>query len=640
MTPVTPTPAPWRLLLLSLLMIFGGGLACHLLQSDGGRVEVTGFRLDTVNGQWVTADLFHPTAASREHPAPVVLICPGFERSKETMASFSMELARRGFVVITIDPYNQGASSSTMERRSATKEGYGLVAMAEYVHGKNGPDFIDRSRVGAFGYSAGGNAVLQTASQFGSRQATALRRATRLDSEKGRTVTDNEIATARRENLLTAIFVGGYVLTMNEEVFAPLDANVGMDYARSDEGAFRNLAGSADMRTATESLALVNSARPAENKLKTIEIGSAYGDADARTYRIVHNTPGIHPLLPYDDRFVAHVLDFFDRTLQAQSPLPPEDQRWKLREAATATSLFGGLLFLIPCAGLLLRLPLFASVRQPTPPALPAPTPAGRKLAWCLFFFGALVAAGLFMPLAKATLTVFPEASSVKQTWWFPQRINNALLLWALANGTIALTLFWGAYRLYGRHHGVTPAMWGLKITAQAAGLTALLAFTVVGCFYALLFTCYSLFHADFRCLFVAASTAFPSKMLIVALEYIPLFFVFYFANSLRVIGGTRREGVPAWRSGLYNAFGNTLGLILVLSLQYLHLGATEQPFWTDGWLYVNLLFGVIPMMFLLPWLHRIFFELSGQTWLGPLITCPLFVIMMLTSNVCYIPLK
>ena len=640
MTPVTPNSSHWRLLILSLLMIFGGGLACHVIQTDGGHVEVTDFRLDTVNGQWVTADLFRPATATRQQPAPAVLICPGFERSKETMASFSMELARRGFVVITIDPYNQGASSSTMERRSATKEGYGLVAMAEYVHGKTGPDFIDRSRVGAFGYSAGGNAVMQTASQFGARQATALRRATRLDSEKGRTVTEQETASARRENLLTTIFVGGYVLTMKEELFAPIDANVGMDYARSDEGAFRNVAGSADMRTAAESLALVNSARPADDKLKSIDIGRAYGETAQRTYRIVHNTSGIHPLLPYDDRFVANVLDFFDRTLQAPSPLPPEDQGWKFREAATTISLVGGLLFVIPCAGLLMSLPFFAAVRQPTPPALPAPSPSGRKLTWCLFFFGALVAAVLFMPLSMATFTVFPEASSVKQTWWFPQRINNALLLWALANGTIALTLFWGAYRFHGRHHGVKPSMWGLKLNAKAASLTALLAFTVVGLFYALLFACYTLFHADFRCLFVAASTAFPPKMLIVALEYIPLFFVFYFANSLRVNGGSRHEGASAWRSGLFNAFGNTLGLILVLALQYLHLGATEQPFWTDGWLYVNLLFGVIPMMFLLPWLHRIFFNLSGQTWLGPLITCPLFVMMMLTSNVCYIPLK
>jgi len=80
---------------------------------------------------------------------------------------------------------------------------------------------------------------------------------------------------------------------------------------------------------------------------------------------------------PYDDRFVAHVLEFFERTLQAPSPLPPEDQRWKFREAATTVSLVGGLLVVIPCAGLLLCLPFFAAVRQQMPQALPAPSPSG-----------------------------------------------------------------------------------------------------------------------------------------------------------------------------------------------------------------------------------------------------------------------
>lgn len=32
--------------------------------------------------------------------------------------------------------------------------------------------------------------------------------------------------------------------------------------------------------------------------------------------------------------------------------------------------------------------------------------------------------------------------------------------------------------------------------------------------------------------------------------------------------------------------------------------------------------------------------SLGGQTWLGPLMNCPLFVMMMLIINVCYIPLK
>jgi hypothetical protein len=52
----------------------------------------------------------------------------------------------------------------------------------------------------------------------------------------------------------------------------------------------------------------------------------------------------------------------------------------------------------------------------------------------------------------------------------------------------------------------------------------------------------------------------------------------------------------------------------------------------------VNLLLGVIPMMFILPYFHRKFFEMTGRVYLGPMITCLVFVMMMLTSNVCYIP--
>ncbi len=630
---------PWRLLLLSLALIFGGAWLANQVQTDGGNVEVTGFRLPTVNGQWVQSDIFRPGTATASHPAPAVVICPGFERSKETLASFSLELARRGFVVVTIDPYNQGASSSTRERRSATKEGYGLIPMTEFLHGKTGPDFIDRTRLGALGYSAGGNAVLQSASEFGSRQANLLRRATRLDSASGRTVTTQERAEAAEQNLLSAIFVGGYVLTMKPELFSTVNANVGMDYARSDEGAFRNQAGNADMRTAAEALALVNSARAPADALTSLELSHAYGAIDEGSYRIVHNTPGLHPLLPYDARFVAHVLDFFSIALSPPHPLPSSAQVWKLHELATLLSLLGAFIFIIPACALLLRSRWFLAVRRPLPPALPAPDTQGRRLTWVLFLLSALIAASLFMPLAQATASVFPAASSNQLTWWFPQRINNALLLWALANGLIGLLLFGLSYRFHGRQRGVRPEMWGMCLTGRELAHTGLLALTVLGLFYALLFSCYGLFHTDFRFLFVAATASFPPKMLLIALEYIPVFFIFYFANSLRVNGANRVAGHSRWRSGLFSALGNTLGLILVLGLQYSYIGITGQPFWTDGWLYVNLLFGVIPMMFLLPYLHRIFFELSGQIWLGPMITCPLFVFMMLTSNVCYLPL-
>ena len=62
--------------------------------------------------------------------------------------------------------------------------------------------------------------------------------------------------------------------------------------------------------------------------------------------------------------------------------------------------------------------------------------------------------------------------------------------------------------------------------------------------------------------------------------------------------------------------------------------------YWTAEWRFANLLVGIIPMMFLLPLYARRFFRLTGCVYLGLMVTCLVFMMMMLTSNVCYIPLR
>ncbi|NBU68092.1 MAG: hypothetical protein EBS49_00425, partial [Verrucomicrobia bacterium] len=111
----------------TLVFLFSG-LAAQI-QSGFGSVRIRGVVLPTQNGQWVAADLFRPLRASQESPAPVVVVVPGFQRSKETQANLSLELARRGMVVLAIDPYAQGFSSSSLSTRSATEEGYGMFAV-------------------------------------------------------------------------------------------------------------------------------------------------------------------------------------------------------------------------------------------------------------------------------------------------------------------------------------------------------------------------------------------------------------------------------------------------------------------------------------------------------------------------------
>jgi dienelactone hydrolase len=629
-----------RLLGASLALILIGSVGASLFKTGFGQADVIGFRIPTQDGQWVSADLFKPKDATAKNPVPLVVVCPGFERSKETLDSYAIELMRQGMAVITIDPYAQGASSASMQRRSASLEGYGVVPIVEYVYSTPNLNYVDKTRIGATGYSAGGNAVLQAASLFGGRKPRAARVVAKSVAP-AKAVDSSETPKAKAPSKLAAVFVGGYVLTLTDSVLATVRSNVAMDYAIHDEGAFRNVNKNADMRTAPEALRLVNSGLPRDSAVTAVEIGKVYGDPAVRTMRIVYNTAGnIHPLLPYDTRSVAHMVNFFTTVFELKPPAEASRQSWMFKELFTLVSLVGGLLFLVPFAALLLQTPAFSALVHPVPPALPRQTAAGKALFWTLFAVSALLACFLFIPMVRATLVVFPAASAAQQTWWFPQRINNAVLLWAIANGAIGLLVGWLTYRFHGRRHGATREMLGLETSAGEQGRTLLLALAVSGAFYALLFAAYGLFHTDFRFLFVSAPASFPRKMVLVALEYLPLFFIFYFANSVRVNSSSRFDGQREWVSMLVMGLGNSVGLALILVIQYASFAATGTVYWTAEWLYANLLFGIIPMMFLLPYYNRWFFRLTGRVYLGPMITCIVFIMMMLTSNVCYIPLK
>ncbi len=620
-------------------MIVVGGVGAHLVQTDGGKIDVVGFRLPTENGQWVTADLFRPKTATEDNKSPMVVICPGFERSKETMTSYSIELARRGMAVIAIDPYSQGASSSSLQKRSASKEGYGVVPMVEYISDTPDLNYIDKSKIGATGYSAGGNAVLQSASLFGAREMKAMKRAIARDPA-GDPASERELAHARSEDKISAVFIGGYVLTLTSDVLSTLDADVGMDYARYDEGAFRTEHKNADMRDAPESLRLVNSALADGQQCTNVEIGKIYGSDTNHTLRVVYNTKSIHPIMPYDPTHVGNVVNFFTSVFGVAPSISSSNQIWPFKELFTLMALVGAFLFLVPFAALMLRSPVFSALVHPIPPALPHPGRSGKILFWTLFVLSATIACALFIPATELTTKLFPKASAGELTWWYPEKMNNAILIWAVANGIIGLIIFSLNHKLFGRKKGVTPDMWGIKTSARELGMTFLLALIVFAAFYMLLFVSYYFFHTDFRFIFVSAPASFPAKLPIIALEYIPLFFIFFLANSIRVNSASRFQGQKGWSHALINAFGNSLGLMFILAIQYVWFALTATVFWTQGWLYVNLLMGVIPMMFILPIFNLYFFRLTGRVYLGPMVTCLIFIMMMLTSNVCYMPVK
>lgn len=593
-----------------LLILLAAWLAARI-QSDGGAVQVTGLRIPTQGGQWLAADLFRPRTATKATPAPLVVVVPGFQRSKEALSNVSIELARRGVVVIAIDPYAQGNSSSSNSTRAATEEGYGLFAVVEYVAGTDVLDYIDKARIGATGHSAGGNAVILAASHFGKRARKP-----------------------GQSSLLHSVFVSGYLLSFTDKVLRDVRSNVGTSYALYDEGAYRNEQGHGDMRRAPEALRLINTAKGADfAPVAEIEMGRWYGDGKERGLRICHNEPLLHPLQPYSTAATANQIAYFQRVFDLDPARPPQDQVWWWKELLTLLCLLGAFLAIVPFAQwLLTNVRWFEPLVHPVPP----PSPRDRRgvAFWLLLGLGAVIACISYIPLTELSQTWFVAATNREQTWFFPQRMNNGVMLWALANGVVGFLLFGIGRRLSRAKEPLVAAHTGLGELLRAVTLASL----VFVAFFGTLFTVYWLFHVDYRFTFLGART-FDAGLLPLLALYAPAFLPFFVANSLRVNCGMRHEGIPEWRSRLLAMTANALGLLLILLAQYGSFAAKGQVWWTDGWLYVNLLFAVVPMMFVLPWFHRRFFELTGRIHLGPLVMCPIFIMMMVSNTVCYLPL-
>ena len=588
------------------------------VQSNFGETTVTTQTLYSSNNQYIVYDLYKPKSATPEDKAPFIVVVPGFQRSKEALSNIAIELSRRGHVVALIDPYAQGMSSSSLSRRAATTEGYGMFALIDTVYNSKSYNYVDKSRLGSTGHSMGGNAAIRGANYFG-----------------------KESIKNKSDSKLHSVYVSGYVLTLKENILKDVRSNIGVSYALYDEGAFRNeLQGwdAGNMKIAPESLRLINSIFDEEDKINEVELGKYYGSLDKKNIRIVFNEELLHPFQPYNIIATANQLSFFDNVFDSPKKLDPFNQIWFWKELFTLLNMVIGFIMIIPLTKYLLNISYFKILVKKIPTPLPPLSGKSKTIFWLIFIISGGIASLTFIPMVDIAKELFPEAANRQLTWFFPQRMNNSVMLWAMFNGIIGIILFYISYNFFGKKNGVVKKSWGLDITKKELFRTLLLGLLVFTCYYTILYLIYFIFHVDYRFWFVGVRI-FQPKMLIILLMYAPFFFVFFFSNSLRVNGGMRFQKQPEWLSKLVAGFANSVGLLLIIVVQYFYYYNNGIVFWTDNWLSVNLLFGLVPMMFILPYFNRIFFQMTGRVYLGPIITCLIFIMILSTNTVIYLPI-
>ena len=94
-------------LCLSLILCLVSAIVASAVQTSGG-IRIKEMSWESPSGHQLAAYLYIPQNATKDTPAPGVVTIEGWYNNKEMQDLYSIELARRGYVVLALDLHSQG----------------------------------------------------------------------------------------------------------------------------------------------------------------------------------------------------------------------------------------------------------------------------------------------------------------------------------------------------------------------------------------------------------------------------------------------------------------------------------------------------------------------------------------------------
>jgi len=445
---VTATGASWkkRLVILACLFVVGTLLA-HLANTSLGSVQVSEVTFDS-NGTPISALLYRHKKVTAAQPASAVVLQHGYTNSKETVANFAIELARRGIVALCVDNVGHGKSGGNLADSTKIRFGDGLggIAAVSYLRSL---DFVDPQRIGHVGHSLGCYGGLVIAAKDPALRAIAF--------VGGRQGANEKVSTKWPRNMLVTA-------AKTEEVFF-----VGQDVSKIL------------MRT-------FGAQSPVEN-------GKLYGSFKDGTARMLVQVPGIHPIEPALPGIVRATTDWMHQALDYGKTnalwFPTSNLIYVWKELGNLIALVALALMVFPAMDALLSLPFFAGVKAP-PAENTTPSPMLSKIGIAT----AILAAILFVPciIVGKFWIGFPGIKP-----WM-----RALMYWLLANAVIQLALYLIWYRKEGESYsandrGISFARDKFKIDWVSLGKSFLLGLIIFAGMYVVVAIVGMLLHLDYR---------------------------------------------------------------------------------------------------------------------------------------------
>lgn len=142
-----------RFFCLTLVVLLVCSVFIWGFQTNWGNVNIDRIYINGPDGTQISSLIYIPENATDETPAPVVVIYHGRSNHAHSNDTWSMELARRGYVVLSPDLQGGGESDVTIDRNVQS------IYVAEYA---NNLSFVQKDQLNLIGYSAGTATVIAT----------------------------------------------------------------------------------------------------------------------------------------------------------------------------------------------------------------------------------------------------------------------------------------------------------------------------------------------------------------------------------------------------------------------------------------------------------------------------------------------
>lgn len=499
-------------LLVSSIFIWG-------FQTDWGKVSVRRLTLTGQDGTSISTLIYIPENASDENPAPLAVIMHGRSNHAHSNDTWSMELARRGYVVLSPDLQGGGESDPSVNRGSQA------ITVTEYA---NSLSYVLPGQVNLIGYSAGTQTCLQ-------------------------------VYRAMPEQINSICEVFGPFMVEKANGFQDANTNFSIIKSTADQYDFTFIGDpDACVDAVTEMAGFEEPVQPG--------VDYSWGDNHIFRYAVINGT--MHQTGNISGATIREIIDFEETVNDSPVKLALKDTKWLPQQFFSGVACVTMMFALAAAINLLMQTQFFASIAFAR---VPRKEQRGAK-AWALdILFSFVISAILFIPVSAYGMAWFANSKILTST------NLNGIMFWLVivaVIGVIRMVIKANQRKKAGEtvtaaDYCLAPA--GEKINWQNVGKSFLLGLVVV-CFFGLWMTAMESFLGIDYQIWNLSTYLKPSPARIVkAIPYMLIIFTVMFLGNMnqRTLPSTGSERKDMWVAVTINTVLTALALFVLLVAQY-----------------------------------------------------------------------